>query len=73
MLIILAHNTTGKTKGGTSDYDVQVKVNDDYTIWAGTVKGHVRANGAAPLLRKIADAMERGTQRSLPLELGGKA
>ena len=71
MLIVLAHNITegnGTKKDGTSDYDVHVKVNNDYTVWSGQVTDHVRANGAAPLLRKIADAMDRGTQRPLPLE-----
>ena len=68
MLIILAHNFTGTKKDGTSDYNVQVKVNEN-PIWGGQITGHIRANGAAPLLRKIADAMDRGTQRPLPLEI----
>lgn len=70
MLIILAHNTTGTKPDGTSDYSVSVKLNDDYVIWQGQVTNHVRANGAATLLRKIADAMERGNQRKLPLSGG---
>lgn len=70
MVFVSAHNITGTKNDGTSDYSVSVKLNDDYVIWQGHVTNHVRTNGAATLLRKIADAMERGNQRKLPLTGG---
>ena len=48
----------GETADGLADYRAYVKVN--YTlIWHGMVSGHKRAEGAAALLRRLADAMER--------------
>lgn len=60
MLIITAGNVTGNgelEKDGLANYTVWVGVNH-YQIWGGLVNGHIRANGAAELLRKIADAMD---------------
>jgi hypothetical protein len=60
MLILTAGNVTGYgqlEKDGLADYTVWVGVNYRQ-IWAGPVKGHVRANGAAELLRRIADHMD---------------
>jgi hypothetical protein len=59
MLLITARNLTiGNLEvNGLADYDVWVGVNHDQ-IWAGKVSGHVRADGAQALLRRIADAME---------------
>lgn len=58
MLIVLAHNTTDTKPDGTSDYDVELRVNE--RIFAKVqIKGHVRALGAAVLLRKIADVMDK--------------
>jgi hypothetical protein len=57
MLLILAHNFTGTKPDGTSDYNVEVRINDK-CISRVTVRDHVRDAGAAPLLRLIADAME---------------
>ena len=60
MLIILAHNTTGTKEDGTSDYNIEARVND--TIIAKmVVKRHTRNAGAAELLRKIADEWDNGT------------
>lgn len=58
MLIVLAHNTTGTKPDGTSDYNVEVLINER-CISRVTVRNHVRDAGAAPLLRLIADAMEK--------------
>ena len=58
MLIVLAHNTTGTKPDGTSDYDVELRVNER-TFARVQVKGHTRAAGAAVLLRKIADQMDK--------------
>lgn len=64
MLIVTALNVTGKDgkpklarKDGTADYDVWIGVNH-HQIWSGNVTGHVRDEGAAKLLRLIADKME---------------
>jgi hypothetical protein len=59
MLIILAHNTTGTKEDGTSDYNVEARVNER-VIAKMTITGHVRDAGAAALLRKIADVWENG-------------
>ena len=59
MLIILAHNTTGTKEDGTSDYNVEARVNER-VIAKMVVKGHIRDAGAAVLLRKIADVWENG-------------
>ena len=57
MFVLLAHNITGTKEDGTSDYSVTVSINDN--IIAGfTLNGHVRAEGGAALLRRIADAWE---------------
>ena len=57
MLIILAHNTTGTKADGTSEYDVELRVND-WTFAKFHIEGHIRKAGAAPLLRMIADRLE---------------
>lgn len=57
MFILLAHNVTGTKPDGTSDYDVEVRINENLIFKAG-VQGHVRANGGAALLRKIADVWD---------------
>ena len=54
MFILLAHNTTGTKPDGTSDYNVEARINEQ-VIAKLRVKGHIRASGAAELLRKIAD------------------
>lgn len=59
MLIILAHNTTGTKEDGTSEYNVEARVNDT-VIAKMVVKDHVRSAGAAELLRKIADVWDNG-------------
>jgi hypothetical protein len=71
MLILTATNVTherarsGKSgkqvlarKDGTADYEVWLGINQQ-CIWQGSVNRHVRANGAAELLRKIADRMDK--------------
>lgn len=63
MLIVLAHNETGTKADGTSDYAVEVRINER-PIAKVNVHGHVRDSGAAQLLRKIADAMD-ANQESL--------
>ena len=65
MLIILAHNTTGTKEDGTSDYNVEARVND-HIIAKLQVKGHVRDAGAAELLRKIADVWDNGAGYRAP-------
>jgi hypothetical protein len=64
MLIVHAVNVTGygpsslaERPDGTSDYEVQVSINDR-TIWKGSVNQHIRAFGAARLLQRIAERME---------------
>lgn len=57
MLIILAHNETGTKEDGTSDYAVECRVNE-HVFAKLAVTGHVRAAGAAPLLRLIADELD---------------
>ncbi len=59
MLILLAHNTTGTKEDGTSDYNVEARVNER-VIAKMIVTGHIRDAGAATLLRKIADVWENG-------------
>ena len=61
VLIILAHNETGTKADGTSDYTVEARVNER-VIARLEVSGHVRASGAAELLRKIADEWDRSTE-----------
>ncbi len=59
MLIITAQNVTnasGQREDGAADYAVWIGVNHRQ-IWAGRVDGHVRAEGAGALLRRIADGM----------------
>ena len=58
MLIVTAHNITGTKPDGTSDYDIEARVNER-VIAKFQVKGHVREAGAAPLLRLMADQLER--------------
>jgi hypothetical protein len=63
MLILTAGNTTDVVnrkleKGGLANYTVWIGINH-HQIWAGQIKGHVRARGAAELLRKIADAVDK--------------
>ena len=58
MLILLARNLTGTKENGTSDYDVEVSINQKQYVWCGTIKGHVRDDGAAKLLRLIADEID---------------
>ena len=60
MLMVNALNVTGASgerSDGTADYIVHVKVNSRI-IWGGTIKNHLRKDGAAQLLRLIADNME---------------
>lgn len=59
MLIATAHNITpdGAREDGTADYDVWIGINR-HCIWRGSVNGHIRATGAAVLLRLIADRMD---------------
>lgn len=62
MLICTAINVTGNgklvRKNGTSKYDVWVGINH-HKLYAGTINDHCRAQGAAVLLRKIADEMDK--------------
>jgi hypothetical protein len=69
MLILTAGNITDTVnmkleKGGLANYTVWVGINH-HQIWAGPIKGHVRADGAAELLRKIADAMDKEESESM--------
>ncbi|HTY71456.1 MAG TPA: hypothetical protein VMI11_03420 [Actinomycetes bacterium] len=56
-VIILNVTPGGERKDGTADYRAVVDVNYK-NVWAGEVKGHVRAERAPALLRRLADAME---------------
>ena len=58
MFILLAHNTTGTKADGTSDYDVEIRINER-VIARLEIAGHIRDAGAVPLLRMIADAWEK--------------
>jgi len=66
MLILTAENITDKKKrlavrgDGTADYDVWVGINQ-VCIWHGKIKRHTRQAGAAPLLRMIADEIDKHT------------
>ena len=75
MLICTAENVTtarcepGKRgqptlarKDGTSDYSVWVGINQ-HCIWTGPIEKHIRAKGAATLLRLIADKIEAEGER----------
>ena len=57
MLIVTAINVTGLDDEKPCDYEVAVSINSTY-IWQGTVTGHMRADGWAELLRRIADTAE---------------
>lgn len=61
MLILTACNVTAPgvlaDEKGKSNYDVWVGINH-HQIWGGPINGHTRADGAAALLRKIADALD---------------
>lgn len=70
MLILTASNITGEgklEKNGLANYTVWIGVNY-HQIWSGPINGHIRNNGAAELLRKIADAMDN--EESEPLKVG---
>lgn len=56
MLWLRATNTFTDPKD-VAQYTVSVGIGDK-PIWNGHVRGHYRPNGAAALLRKIADEME---------------
>lgn len=81
MLIVNALNITsdklrpepqdGVRPDGTSDYHVSVFINRR-TLWEGTVKNHIRAQGASVLLRLIADAMDAHPQSKAGETLCGK-
>lgn len=67
MLIVNALNTTGGSgtaTDGMAQYDVVVAINK-HVLWAGPIGNHIRAAGAAVLLRRIADAMD-AHPRSVP-------
>ena len=61
IFVLLAHNQTGTKPDGTSDYTVEASINER-VIARLEVRGHVRASGAAELLRKIADEWDRSTE-----------
>lgn len=72
MLYVQAVNITGgngTAADGTAQYDCRVAINERL-LWGGSVSYHVRAEGAAALLRRIADAMD-AHPRSQPA--GGKS
>lgn len=56
MLIVTARNLSELAP--ISDYEVEVRVNNMAPIWRGIVRGHNRPDGAAVLLRRVAEAME---------------
>ncbi len=68
-LIIIAQNITDPEthalvrEDGTSLYDVEVSVNRERFIWCGKIDNHKRDDGAAKLLRLIADKMDEHEQR----------
>lgn len=55
-LIVVAVNKSNLAE--ISDYNVHVSINDQHTIFAGRITGHRRTDGAAELLRRIADEMD---------------
>ncbi len=63
-LIVIAQNITDPEthalvrEDGTSLYDVEVSINRKKFIWCGKIDNHKRDDGAAALLRRIADKME---------------
>lgn len=59
MLILTAQNVTRNPDNTVADYDVKVRVNEK-VIWQGKVTGHVRDDGWAQLVRRIAWEAERG-------------
>ena len=62
MLIVSAINRTGTKPDGTSDYDVEARVNER-VIAKLFIFGHVRNSGAAQLLRRIADEWDQQENR----------
>ena len=66
MLIVTAVNVTQdkhtnrvlEREDGTSDYVVEVAINSAPPIFSGYIANHVRKDGAADLLRLIADKMD---------------
>lgn len=64
MLIVLAHNITGTKEDGTSDYNVEVRINER-PIFMSKIKGHPRNSGAAQLLRRIADIWDEYLKENL--------
>lgn len=60
MLFLEIQNITsgGVNSRGLADYHVVTRINNR-TLWEGKVRGHVRKAGAADLLRKIADEMDK--------------
>jgi hypothetical protein len=60
---VTAVNVTGNRKlqraDGTADYNVEVAINSAPPIWRGSIHGHKRKEGAAALLRHIADHMDQ--------------
>ncbi len=65
MLILQAGNVTagnGTAPDGTAAYEVTVAINNRI-LWKGEVSGHIRANGGAELLRRIADVWDASVQK----------
>lgn len=60
-LIVIAVNKSNLAD--ISDYNVEVSVNGKHIIFRKRITGHVRAYGAAALLRRIADAMDTEEKR----------
>lgn len=64
-LIVIANNISDPInkkslvkEDGTADYDVEVSLNRRLFIWTGEIKNYKRDEGAANLLRLIADKID---------------
>lgn len=66
-LVLIASNITDPNRekllreDGTSDYVVEVSINRESFIWIGKIENHIREEGAAKLLRLIADKIDGHT------------
>jgi len=59
MLILTAQNVSRDSGNTVADYEVKVRVNEKI-IWEGKVSNHVREDGWAQLIRRIAWEADRG-------------
>ena len=69
MLVVLARNVY-TDQHEVADYHVRVLINER-VIWEGMVVEHLRPDGAAALLERIASDMRRFPSKASPAAAGG--